>query len=143
MKKFVSVIMLAVLALSVIFVSSCSSVEDKILEVAEEGKIKFVDENANVLLGGEHIRRAYGIQGADEYAVEVEFTEEGRKQFAKATAANVGKTVYILIGSDIVSAPSITQEINEPTCVITGDFSRDDVDKMVNAINKGLGLEIE
>ena len=62
---------------------------------------------------------------SDQHYVEVQFTSEGQKKFAEATGAVAARTdgtnqLYIVMDKQIISAPSVSEKIDNDSCVITG-----------------------
>lgn len=112
-------------------------------------KLTFTDADGNVVLEGTDIKTAahkYGrtseTGNAQDY-VEVEFNTDAVTKFASATKKAAGQSAsgknYISINMDgePVSSPRVSQEINSSTCVITGQFTAEDAEKLANQIKSG------
>lgn len=69
--------------------------------------------------------------------VNLEFSEEGSKEFAEITARNIGKPVAILLDTDIVSAPIVNQEITGGQAQISGDFTVESAKNLAIQLNAG------
>jgi preprotein translocase subunit SecD len=67
-------------------------------------------------------------------AVEVVFTEAGRKKIAQLTKEHVGKPIAIMIDGKIIAAPTVRSTI-ETDAMITGSFTRDEADRIARGIN--------
>ena len=111
-------------------------------------KLTFRDADNNVVLNGEDITSAKSIYGqpsetaSQQYYVTVNFTQEGAKKFAEATAKAAAETgdrnrIYIYMDENIVSAPSVQTKIDSDSCVITGQFTAEASSMLANQINSG------
>lgn len=114
-------------------------------EVAETlgqaAKLKFSDESGNTILDGESIKSAEAdkkeVNGTEQYSVTLELTKQGRKKFAKATAQNIGKPIYIILDDCVLAAPTVQSEIDSDSCTITGDFTEDEAKSLAANIKSG------
>ncbi len=112
-------------------------------------KLTFVDSDGNVVLdGATDIKNAEYKFGqlsqtsSQEAYVELTLTSDAVSKFAEATKAAAAKTDgnnYIAIKMDdaIVSAPSVKEEINSETCVISGSFTPETAQELANQIKSG------
>lgn len=104
--------------------------------------IKFTDYNDNVLLTGADIQNANAEQNTDNnsYYILLEFTNEGKNKFRKATS-DVAKIsppnnhMNIVIDNSTVSSPTVTQEVDSDSCIISGAFSQEEAKNLENQIN--------
>lgn len=93
--------------------------------LAQTAEIKFVDEDGNVLLSGSDIASAsVSTDPVEDYGmpsphVVLNFSQEGAEKFAKATEANIGKTVSIMLDETVLVAPHVSEKIQSNTAVIT------------------------
>lgn len=86
-----------------------------------------------------------GIQIVDEYsmkteyAVQIDFTDEGTQKFATVTGelAESGGQIAIWLDDKLLSAPTVDTAITEGTAAITGDFTAEDANELANTINTG------
>ncbi len=67
----------------------------------------------------------------------VEFTPEGRDLFAKITKENLGKTVGIFLDGEMISAPTVQEEIANGQAQITGNFTIEEAKSLVRDLNLG------
>ena len=124
---------------------------DAIIEsLGKPGTLSFLDTSYEEVLSGTDVKSAEGVTqvnsvtGAREYVVELTFTDEGSEKFAEATAANVGSQIYIMYDSQIVSAPTVQQEITGGKAQITGMSSLEEAQNLASFIRIGsLSLELE
>ena len=70
-------------------------------------------------------------------AVHFAFDEKGAELFYKLTEANLNKALAAVIDGQVVSAPTIMSAIHSEG-VITGRFTEQEVDKMIQALRKGM-----
>lgn len=114
-------------------------------------KLTFVDADGNVVLdGATDIKNAEAMYGQlsqtsnSEHYVQLTLTGDAVQKFAEATrnaAAQAGENKnYISIKMDetIISSPSVKEEINSETCVISGSFeTASDAALLANQIKSG------
>ena len=103
-----------------------------------------------VVLEGTDIADATGgaIQrqntGTKEYVVNLTLTDEGKKKFADATEANVGKQIAIVYDNGILSAPTVNEAITGGKAEINGQKSVEEAQELASYIRIGsLSLELE
>lgn len=75
-----------------------------------------------------------GVSGPQ---VAIEFTPQGAKKFADITKRNIGKPLPIFLDGQVVSAPTVQQEILGGSAVITGQFSVDEAKNLSIQLNAG------
>ena len=63
--------------------------------------------------------------GAREYAVSLKLTKEGKKKFAEATEANVGKQIAIVYDNAVLSAPTVPVSYTHLGCRRNSGKKRD------------------
>ena len=112
-------------------------------------KLTFRDADNNVVLdGATDIKNAeyqYGqasATSASEAYVQLTLTPDAVAKFADATrkaAAEAEGRNYISIVMDeqIISSPSVKEEINSETCIIQGDFTPETAQQLANQIKSG------
>jgi preprotein translocase subunit SecD len=69
--------------------------------------------------------------------ISLQFTKEGGDKFAKITAKNIGKPLPIILDEQIVSAPTVQQEITGGTAQISGSFTIDEAKQLAIQLNAG------
>lgn len=101
------------------------------------------DEKGDVFsftdLTGADLRRATVVfdRTTGKPAVNLEFTSDGSLKFEKLTERNVGKVVPIILDGDVISAPLVKEKISGGEAQITGDFTLEEVKRMVIQLNAG------
>ncbi len=127
---------------------------NKILEeLGKPGALEFLDATAYTawqsgkeytpLLTGADVKNAAAYidnsnnLGSKEYGVQLEFTDEGAEKFAKATAANVGKIIYIVYDKEVISYPTVNTTITGGTAVIEGMGSWEAAEDLASYIRIG------
>lgn len=70
-------------------------------------------------------------------SVQLEFDDEGAKLFSEVTKRNIGKQVGIFLDDQILSAPTVQQEIIGGTAIITGQFTLEEAKNLALSINSG------
>lgn len=110
--------------------------------------LTFVDSDGNTVLNGEDIKDAqyrYGQMSetsAATHYVELSLTADAVEKFATATRNAAAKAdgenyIAILMDNTVVSAPSVNEEINSDTCVISGNFTSESANALANQIKSG------
>lgn len=79
-----------------------------------------------------------------DYVVQLQFTEEGAQKFATATAANIGKPIYIIYDGKVASAPTVQSAITDGNAVINKNSNYDEAENLAATIKIGaLPLELK
>jgi protein-export membrane protein SecD len=116
--------------------------------LSQVAKLTFRDADDNVVLNGDDVKSAKSQYGQpsqnsnSQYYVQVEFTSEGAKKFAEATATAAAKSspnniIKIVMDETVVSSPRVQEKIDSDSCVITGDFSAEEASRLASQINSG------
>lgn len=71
-------------------------------------------------------------------AITINFTNAGRKEFADVTRQNPGKRLAIVIGGELLTAPTIRSEITDGKAEITGSFTYAEAKEMARKITAAL-----
>lgn len=69
--------------------------------------------------------------------VALKFNDEGRQLFADITARNISQPLAIFLDEQVLSAPTVQQQITAGEAVITGDFTLSEVKELVSLLNAG------
>ena len=90
-------------------------------------------------LSGKQLERASVTfnQSTGEPEVNLQFNDEGAKLFAEITKRNVGKSVAIYLDGQIISNPTVNQEITGGSAVISGSFTIKDAKDLAKRLNAG------
>ena len=84
------------------------------------------------------------------YEVTMNFTSEGRRQFAEVTGKiasentefSIGRLAIVLDGK-LVSSPTVRERINSDSARITGSFTQREAFELANALNNPLAVEMQ
>ena len=91
-------------------------------------------------LSGKNLKNAaveYRSQGVGSPQVGLQFDGEGTKLFADITKRNIGKPVAIFLDKEIISQPTVQNEIVAGQAVITGNFTMQEANNLVKRLNEG------
>jgi protein-export membrane protein SecD len=91
-------------------------------------------------LSGKNLKNAsvdYQSQGFGTPQVALQFDAEGSKLFADLTKRTIGKPIAIFLDGQVVSAPTVQNEIPDGRAVITGNFTLAEVKGLVQRLNEG------
>lgn len=137
---------------------------DVLDELGQPGQLLFLDsenytiwqQNQNngtndayeAVLTGSDIKNAQaGVDDSGtvkDYVVQLQFTDEGAQKFATATAANIGKPIYIIYDGTVASAPTVQSAITDGNAVINKISSYDEAESLASTIKIGaLPLELK
>jgi len=117
--------------------------EEAISEIGQTAQLVFADEAGKVLLTGDMVSRAIKEVGAMEEGgpsvpyVSLEFNEQGKELFAKATQENLNKRIVIVLDGEVVSAPTVNSAITDGKAMITGNFTPEEAEKTAALIRAG------
>ncbi len=130
--------------------------EQAIQAIGSTAKLSFVDSNNKEVLTGDDVVKAEAVygdsdgNGIPEWYISLEFNSDAREAFAAATAEMAGLAsegmnyIQIKLDSDIISSPSVKEEINSTECVINGDFTKEEAEETAALISAGrLPFELE
>ncbi len=113
--------------------------EEKVAENGEET----TQTTLETILTGKNVKSAKAVTDKDpatgqkQYLVSLEFDKKGTKAFAKATKDNVGSSIYIIYDGEIISAPTVKEEITGGECSIDGMESYEAADNLASSIRIG------
>ena len=105
---------------------------------------KTVVPAGDIILTGDDVKEAYATMDSSssvaEYSVVLELTDSGKSKFAEATKriAEDKGTISIWLDDDMISAPTVQEEIPDGIASITSDtFTAETATKLANQINAG------
>jgi SecD/SecF fusion protein len=94
--------------------------------IGKPARLEFKDENGTVLLTGSDLETAYATYEQDQNstnygkaAVGLKFNAEGTVKFAEATRNNLNKKISIYVDDNLVSEPTVNQEITGGNAIIS------------------------
>lgn len=112
--------------------------------IGQPAKLEFLTEEAEVIMDGAAVKSAEMGYLEGMPVVMFNLNADGTKQFAEATAANIGKIIYIALDGQIISAPTVETAITAGEGYITGDFTAESAQQLAMLIQSGaLPLDIE
>lgn len=96
--------------------------DQAVRDIVKTAFLEFKTEDGKTILTGADLKDA--TEGKDptsgEVEVNLELNSEGTKKFADATAANVGKTIAILLDGNVLQNPVVREPITGGKARITG-----------------------
>lgn len=113
------------------------------ITIGQPADLIFKDSSGKEWLNGKaHIKNAYVSGDAQNggYLVVLEFTDKGVSKFADATTAIKDfsdNKLYIYLGDELVSSPTVSETINSKQATITGYDDYEDALNVATAINNG------
>ncbi len=104
-------------------------------------------ETKEELMDGSYVKKASvgpSQEEAGKYVVNLEFNDQGAQKFAEITKKYVKKVVSIWMDDEMLSAPTIDEEITGGKAQISGNFDVDSATVLANQIQGGaLPFELE
>ncbi|SDA66512.1 SecD/SecF fusion protein [Butyrivibrio sp. INlla18] len=108
-----------------------------------------LEADGSIVLTGDQVASSQAASqqdsyGAQEPVVSLEFTEEGAKAFAEATAKAyaAGETIGIYYDGHFISVPRVQAEITDGKAVITGQSTYEEAQNLASLIRIG-GLKLQ
>lgn len=96
------------------------------------------DEWKETALSGEHFKRAdVAFNQAYQPYVAIQFNDEGAKLFEELTKNNIGKSIAIFVGGNLISAPTVQDAISGGSAQITGNFTISEAQNLARDLNTG------
>ena len=105
-------------------------------------ELQFVDSNGNIVMrGSTGVSKAKTQYDQDYgYYVELELTSQGRKEFKDATekiSKMENNSLSIMLDDSIISAPQVAETIDSDSVIISGSFTEESANSLVDIINSG------
>jgi preprotein translocase subunit SecD len=102
-------------------------------------QLEFRDEQGNVAVTGKNLKNAEARMNPNTQQAEVtlEFDQEGARLFGKATKANLGKPLYIVLDDRVISAPVVNTVIEDGNAVIEGNFTAKEAQDLAVLLRSG------
>jgi hypothetical protein len=66
----------------------------------------------------------------ENYALLISFSESGAADWASMTRKSKGRDIAVLIDARVIAAPRVQEEIKGGKCLISGNFTEDEVNKL-------------
>ncbi len=97
---------------------------------SEEKDVRLEDKPALTSKDVLEVKKTYS-NANDQAEISLVMTKDGARKFYLLTKENIGKPIAIVIAKQIVSMPTVTTEIIGGKASISGDFSEEEIDKMI------------
>jgi protein-export membrane protein SecD len=97
------------------------------------------DQWLNTQLSGKQLKtaRMQFDPNSGQPVVAIEFNDEGKTLFAEITKRNIQKPVAIFLDGQVISAPTVQEEILGGSAVISGKFTNKDAKTLAQRLNAG------
>lgn len=70
----------------------------------------------------------------NDFGLYISFSEKGAEKWATMTRDNVGRNIAILFDGKVFGAPRVMEEIKNGECMISGDFTESELNKLKAAL---------
>lgn len=96
-------------------------------------------EKKQALIDSKNLSEASWLheESLDQYSVNLAFNVQGRAELEKASRANLGKAIAIVIDQEVYAAPKVMSEISGGRLQITGDFNQLEVAQLAAILGGG------
>jgi preprotein translocase subunit SecD len=123
----------------VIELAGVNNPEEAVNIIKNTAQLEFRDQNGKILVTGKDLKDAQASPGTGGKgaSVSLEFNDAGAKLFAQATAANVGKTIAIVIDDKVISAPNVDEPIPSGKAQISGSFTPEEAQNLAVLLRSG------
>jgi len=114
-------------------------------ELGEPGDLKFIDTEGVIAITGSDVKDANAAKDSDGlgYIVILDLNAEGSDKFGVATAANIGKPIYIVYNGEVIMSPTVQSAITGGTATISGMNTIEEANDLATYIRIGaLPLEL-
>lgn len=115
--------------------------EDAISELGEMAELTFKDPDGTVLIQGKDVEKATPqtntSKGIKTYVVALSFNSNGSKLFEDATGKLIGKRIGIYMDNNLISNPTVQNQISGGQAVITGMKNYEEAKALAEKINAG------
>lgn len=124
--------------------------EDALKKLGSTAKLEFLDSSGNVILEGKDVKEAVANYGqtsessmGSQYYVSLTFNDSGRQKFADATeemaklASSSKNYIDIELDGENISRASVSYRIDSDSCMISGNFSKDEAVYLAELISSG------
>ena len=115
--------------------------EDAISELGEMAELTFKDPDGTVLIQGKDVEKATPqtntSNGIKTYVVALSFNSDGSKLFEDATGKLIGKRIGIYMDNNLISNPTVQNQISGGQAVITGMKNYEEAKALAEKINAG------
>ncbi|WP_155845723.1 SecDF P1 head subdomain-containing protein [Chryseobacterium gregarium] len=72
----------------------------------------------------------------DLYVIDIVLTEAGARKFKKLTKKNIARPIAIVLNRKLISAPLVMNPIPDGKVEISGNFTEDEIDEIINVVKK-------
>jgi preprotein translocase subunit SecD len=123
----------------VIEIAGVDDPEQAVNIIKNTAQLEFRDQSGKIWVTGKDLKDAQAAPGTNGQgaSVNLEFNDAGTKLFAEATAANVGKPLYIVIDNQVISAPTVSMAIPSGKAEISGSFTAAEAQNLAVLLRSG------
>ncbi len=113
--------------------------EKAVNTIIQVAYLEFKTEDGETVVSGGDLKDARESKNPNngEIVVNLEFTQEGAKKFGDATAANVGRTISIILDGDVLQTPVVQTAIPDGKAIITGYSSLEEAHNIALLLRSG------
>lgn len=111
--------------------------DSEVIYSFDEPPVGYIVKKTPVITGKEIDDAEVGINGEQASVITLSLTEAGTKDLADFTAKNKGSVLAVVIDNQIVSAPTIRDEISTGNLQISGDFDLETLSNLGVVLRSG------
>jgi len=129
-------------------IPSVSDPREAVELLGKTAQLSFADPDGNVVMTGDDVDTAnakydrLSENAAPENYVELKLKDSGVQKFSEATGRLAGQAegqnyIAIMLDDQIVSSPRVQTQINDTTCIISGNFTVESARELAGLIRAG------
>ncbi len=103
----------------------------------DDPPVGYIVKKTPVLSGTDIADAEVGVNSQQDSVITLSLTETGKKKLADFTKNNIGSAFAVVIDNQIVSAPTIREEIADGSLQITGDFDLETLSNLGVVLHSG------
>lgn len=105
-----------------------------LLEVTFENQKYYLHEKA--VITNNDVVDAMAVEGIreGEFDIQITISPEAAANLSKATKERIGKIMAVLLNGEIKSAATLNSELSSNSMILTGNFTREQAERLADAI---------
>lgn len=114
-------------------------VQDALDMIGKTAQLQFVTPDGDVVLTGSNVTDAAPtyVDREPNPVVRLELDAEGTRNFSEATGRYLGEPIYIILDDEVISAPTVRDQISLGQATISGNFTIEEASNLAALIRAG------
>lgn len=111
--------------------------DSEVIYSFDDPPVGYIVKKAPVLSGRDIADAEVGVNSRQDSVITLSLTDEGKKKLADFTRNHIGSALAVVIDNQIVSAPTIREEIADGSLQISGDFDLETLSNLGVVLHSG------